>query len=173
MKVSTGGAVMKNPSKSFLLLFLIFSMFLNLGAAEKMPVETVTVPNPGEELSSGSFDGLVPMNEKLVSKPGPVFTEANVSSEYVLPSLVSDPTPILYPSWAVNRGWEGELIIAVEILTDGSVGRYKVMRSTGRRLLDRAAIRAVRTWKFHPATEGGKAVVSCIQIPVLFRLENE
>ena len=62
-------------------------------------------------------------------------------------------------------------MIAVEILTDGSVGRFYVMQSTGHHSLDEAATQAVKSWKFHPAMRNGKPVVECIQVPVVFKLQ--
>ena len=88
------------------------------------------------------------------------------------PFLVSTPKPISYPQWALRQGWEGRLSIAVEVLKDGHVGRMQVMQSTGYRLLDEAATKAVRTWKFHPAMKNGQAIVECVQIPVTFKIST-
>jgi protein TonB len=73
----------------------------------------------------------------------------------------------------MEQGWEGEFVIAVEILENGSVGRTYVMKSTGHKKLDEAATEAVTSWKFHPATRNAKPVVECVQIPVTFQLKSE
>lgn len=123
--------------------------------------------------SSDPFGFTVTGDGKLLTKPGPLFTEGGDYTGLELPYLLSDPNPIPYPRWAMRQGWHGRFSLAIEILPDGSVGRTKVMQSTGHRLLDRVAESAVRNWKFHPATKNGQPVVTCIQIPIVFQLEKE
>ena len=108
-----------------------------------------------------------------LAKVGSVFTEGGHYEKMSLPYLLSNPAPIPYPRWAVRQGWEGRFDIAMEILKDGSVGRTKVMRSTGYNLLDQAAVKSVKLWKFHPAMENGQPAVTCIQMPVLFQIEKD
>lgn len=109
----------------------------------------------------------------VLAKPGDVFTEGGHYEKMTLPYLLGTPAPIPYPRWAVRQGWEGRFDIALEILKDGSVGRTKVMRSTGYSLLDQAAEKSVKTWTFHPAIENGQPVATCIQMPVLFQIEKD
>lgn len=125
-----------------------------------------TLPPPGH------FEITITRDGQTVPQPGPVFTGGTEPKGMSLPYLLSNPRPIPYPRWAVRQGWRGTFILAVEILPTGAVGRWKVMQSTGYRLLDEVATKAVREWRFHPATEEGKPVVSCIQIPVHFKLQD-
>lgn len=106
-------------------------------------------------------------------KTGLVFTEGGDYNGITLPHLISTPRAISYPRWAVRQGWQGELILALEILSEGSVGRFSVMKSTGHKLLDQAAIQGVKGWKFSPAIKDGKPLTTCIQIPILFQLQSE
>lgn len=108
----------------------------------------------------------------IEATPGQIFTTGTHPADFVLPSLKEDPVPIRYPRWAVQEGWEGSFVIAVEILPTGEVGRWNITQSTGYPLLDQAATEAVRKWRFHAALEQGKPVVSCIQIPIHFELEE-
>ena len=55
---------------------------------------------------------------------------------------------------------------------DGSVGALSVSKSL-EESLDRSAVRAVRTWKFDPATRVGKPVVVVVEINVDFELPEE
>ena len=107
----------------------------------------------------------------ISSEPGKVFTTGSQEADFELPFLKKSPEPIRYPRWALKQGWQGELVAAVEILPDGAVGRWQVMRSTGHRSLDDAAVKAMRSWRFEPARFHGKPVVSCIQIPVRFKVD--
>lgn len=107
----------------------------------------------------------------ISSEPGKVFTTGSQGADFELPFFKKSPKPIRYPRWALKQGWQGKLVVAVEILPDGAVGRWQVMRSTGHRSLDEAAVEAMRSWRFEPAKFRGKPVVSCIQIPVRFRVD--
>lgn len=137
------------------------------------PVFSAGVAISGFEIASpfAKDHQRTPRNDKLTVKPGQVFTEGGDYRGTALPYLVSDPQPIAYPRWAIRQGWQGKFVIAIEIKTDGTVGRYKVMKSTGRRVLDRVATDAVRSWKFHPAVKNGNIIVTCIEIPVTFELQ--
>lgn len=106
------------------------------------------------------------------ARTGKIFTTGTHAADFTLPSLKDEPVPIRYPRWAVREGWEGTFMIAVEILTTGQVGRWRVMESTGYPLLDEAATEAIQQWQFHPATEKGGAIISCIQIPIHFDLQD-
>lgn len=160
---------MKKIVYTFVFLTIVFAPFAFSGG--EMPLEpVVTVPTAE---STPPFSVIVTTSGALTAKPGQIFTQGGDYSGMELPYLISDPVPIVYPRWAVDHKWEGHLDIAIEVLLDGSVGRFKVMRSTGHDLLDETATRAVRSWKFHPAVKDGKPLVTCIQIPIMFRLVNE
>jgi len=118
------------------------------------------------------FEVLVNREGWIQARPGTPFTAGFHSADFVLPSLKEMPSPIQYPRWAAREGWEGTFVIAVEILPSGKVGRWKIMETTGYSLLDEAATKAVQSWRFHPATEKGRPVVSCIEIPVHFSLQS-
>lgn len=151
---------------------LILSLFLLCSAAHA--VDSLTVDPAITSSKSGSadiFGAVVTGDGKLVLNPGPVFTEGGDYEGTQMPYLLSHAKSIRYPRWALRQGWQGEFSIAIEILTDGTVGRYKVMKSTGYEILDEAATDAVKTWKFQPAMKNGKAVLTCIQIPVRFQID--
>lgn len=107
----------------------------------------------------------------LTSAPATYIPTKDQPADFTRPFLREASGPIPYPQWALERNWQGELIVAVEIRRDGTVGRWKIMRSSGYELLDRAAIRAIQKWRFEPARQKSKPVASCIQIPVHFRID--
>lgn len=152
---------------------LIMTFFLTASSAyavEKMAVETVL---PSTEAAQEMMPLLVTGQDELILKPGTVFSEGGRREGMELPYLISNPAPIQYPRWALRQGWQGDFSIAIEITKDGNVGRYKVMKSTGHSVLDEAATKAVQSWKFHPAMKNGGAIVTCIQIPVRFQINEE
>ena len=111
---------------------------------------------------------------ELLSKPATIFPENGRFEPGVsLPALISVAKPILYPGWARRKGTEGLLVVALEILENGSVGRWQIIKSTGEESLDKAATKTFLTWKFQPAMKNGKPVKTCIQVPINFELTKE
>ncbi|MBI4230395.1 MAG: energy transducer TonB, partial [Planctomycetes bacterium] len=45
-----------------------------------------------------------------------------------------------YPALAIRRGYEGAVLLRIEVLADGAVGRVEVARTSGFAVLDRAAL---------------------------------
>lgn len=76
-----------------------------------------------------------------------------------------------YPSGLIRQGLQGETLLRVRVGIDGRPARIEIERSSGHRELDRAALAAVRRWRFHPATEAGQPVPSWVIVPVGFRLD--
>jgi protein TonB len=79
--------------------------------------------------------------------------------------------PPLYPLKARRLGYEGIVMLKVLIDEDGRVDDLRVLRSSGHRVLDRAALSAVRKWLFEPGTEGGVKKKMWVKIPVRFDLK--
>jgi len=75
-----------------------------------------------------------------------------------------------YPEAARKRGEEGRVLLKVEVLANGRVGQVKVEESSGFTLLDEAALRTVRNWRFKPALKGREEVACWINIPIGFTL---
>lgn len=65
-----------------------------------------------------------------------------------------------YPKLAEDAGEEGTVVVTVTISPSGEVQSASVSRSSGHDSLDAAALRAARSWKFKPALQRGKPVVS-------------
>lgn len=85
------------------------------------------------------------------------------------PSYRRNPEPS-YPLAARRRRQEGVVLLVVEVTPTGRAAGVAVQRSSGFKLLDDAAARAVENWEFEPAREGAVAVASRIEVPVRFRL---
>ncbi|WP_141233490.1 energy transducer TonB, partial [Lysobacter antibioticus] len=73
-----------------------------------------------------------------------------------------------YPAQALRRGEAGTVRIRVEVTESGDVGSLEVAEGSGSRLLDRAALAAVRQWRFRPATRGGRPVADTVIVPITF-----
>ena len=80
--------------------------------------------------------------------------------------------PPNYPKAAREMGIQGEVVLEVEILDDGTIGEIEVFESVqeGPGGLDEAAIEAVKQWKYQPGTSRGEPVTMWIKQTINFTL---
>jgi len=89
----------------------------------------------------------------------------------VLPNYFRNPPPI-YPRLAREQGYEGTVLLEVQVLPSGHGGHITVLESSGHAVLDEAALKAVQQWQFRPARRGRMPVAVSVEIPITFRLIN-
>ncbi|NBW00682.1 MAG: energy transducer TonB [Betaproteobacteria bacterium] len=77
-----------------------------------------------------------------------------------------------YPQMSRRLGEQGAVVLRVMISQDGRAGEIQLSKSSGYSRLDRAAIEAVRDWRFVPALKGGRPVAAWYEWRWEFRLEN-
>ncbi|MDR0869096.1 MAG: energy transducer TonB [Planctomycetota bacterium] len=75
-----------------------------------------------------------------------------------------------YPEAARRRRQEGTVWLRLEIDARGDVRTATVDASSGYPLLDDAAVRAARQWRFRPATRFGQPAAGTVSAPVEFHL---
>jgi protein TonB len=88
---------------------------------------------------------------------------------------LTDPVPRYnphpeYPREARRFGWEGTVLLIIQVLPDGSTGKIEIKESSGYSVLDQAAVQAIRRWRFEPAQRQGISVPATIELPVIFKL---
>lgn len=86
-------------------------------------------------------------------------------------AYLHNPRPV-YPPMAVQMGWQGRVVLQVEVLRDGRAGQVSVARSSGHAVLDEAAMQAVRGWQFVPARRDGQLVDQTFLVPLPFVLKE-
>lgn len=90
--------------------------------------------------------------------------------ERIEPVLEHRPKP-RYPTVARRRGYEGTVVLRIEVLEDGSVGDIEIRQSSGHDVLDRQAERTIREqWRFKPGRLDGRTAALWIDIPIEFHL---
>ncbi|RMF89760.1 MAG: TonB family protein [Nitrospinota bacterium] len=94
------------------------------------------------------------------------------SGDTLVPPVPRYNPPPSYPRKARRFGWEGTVLLIIEVRPDGRSGKITVKKSSGYPLLDRAAIRTVRKWRFTPARRQGTPVSATVELPVVFRLDR-
>jgi periplasmic protein TonB len=87
----------------------------------------------------------------------------------VKPPVKVKGAPPVYPDVAKRARVEGVVILEATIGIDGKVKDIKVIRSV--KLLEAAAMDAVRTWEFKPTVVNGQTVQVITTIPVNFSLD--
>jgi protein TonB len=75
-----------------------------------------------------------------------------------------------YPPESRRRREQGEVVVEVEVLPDGTAGAISVVTDPGYRRLDDAAIDAARRTRFRPALQDGVPTRGRIRIPFRFML---
>ena len=63
-------------------------------------------------------------------------------------------------------------MLSVEVLPSGHCGEINIFKSSGHRILDKAAVAAVKEWKFKSAKNNGINIGSSIEIPIRFVLRD-
>ena len=128
----------------------------------------LTPPPPAEVASAlPASPAVVPA--PVAAPPAPVAALAVPANTHA--TSRRNPKPD-YPTLAKRRGWEGTVLLEVEVLSDGAPGKIEVARSSGRAVLDNAALRAVKHWLFEPARHGALPVTSTLTLSIVFKLEK-
>jgi len=93
-----------------------------------------------------------------------------VTSEIVPPELVSKVSPG-YPAAAVRVGAEGDVELRLTVGRTGEVTDVEVLKGLKWGLTEEA-VRAVRKWKYRPATSNGEPVEATITVSIHFGLAD-
>ena len=89
------------------------------------------------------------------------------------PKLVEPPSEKpQYPIRASERGIEGWVVLEFTITETGTVRNPKVMDAKPKRIFDRAAIQAIRKWKYRPRVIDGVAVERTEEVKLTFDLDD-
>lgn len=94
-----------------------------------------------------------------------------------VPQLVSEsrfaktPQPPGYPRLAKRKGIEGTVVYEVWLDEEGQQIKVKLKDSSGTKMLDKAASKAIAQWKFLPYKVNGQAVAHRVYVPIKFKLD--
>jgi TonB family protein len=102
--------------------------------------------------------------------PGDTAGKAIDSANRGLRVAVAAPVSKFYPLAARREGISGRVMLRIIVGTDGCVWHTELLRSSGSRLLDEAAMRAAEYFRFYPALRNGQPVVGRVRLPIAFQL---
>lgn len=134
---------------------------------DSKPVKSATKPQPQSKPKNQTSQVANTTNNK----------KALLSSGTQSPELVSRPTfatrpgPVSYPRLAKRRGIQGQVMVEIWIDPKGKQIKQKVISSSGTEILDQAALKAIKKWKFSSHIVDGQAIAHRVHIPVRFQLD--
>ncbi len=139
--------------------------------SEKIKTEILKTEPYGYEVGEGSpnlqSSGLTE-NEIIAPAVNPQSLEDSQSDR--LPVKIRGLKPE-YPLKARQNNWEGVTVLKILIQADGKVGEATIIQSSGYELLDMAAVKAVKQWRYRPALKNGVAIAWQVRVRVKFMLE--
>ena len=160
-------------------------------APPPVPQPVKPQPQPPRQLTRAPAPKLSPAVTPLVTPPPQATTPANTAATHVpapaTPVPAAPPVPVAetapignaaylhnpapdYPPIAQDQGWEGRVLLRVHVLPNGQPDSVDIRTSSGRKMLDAAALAAVRRWIFVPAKRGDEAVDGWVNVPIDFKL---
>ncbi|MCH6485268.1 TonB family protein [Pseudoxanthomonas sp. LH2527] len=101
--------------------------------------------------------------------PAPTATVPLAPGDVPVPIPGQTPAPE-YPAAAMRNGDQGTVMVRVEVGADGVPTSVDVAQRSGSRDLDRAAVTAVRQWRFQPAQRDGQPVPGAVTVPIDFKM---
>ena len=136
------------------------------GAVSDISAAGLTPEGPGSARGAGDRDG----GTGLRGGPGHLRALDPGTGGITPPALIRQVRPN-YTMAAMQARVRGVVVMDVVVLPDGSVGEVKIVRSIDPNFgLDQEAIKAVRQWRFRPASRAGTPVAMLVMVEMLFEL---
>ncbi len=138
-------------------------------------VEVTQAPLPDTVTSIISAEQAPPAQvapARAETMPPPSTTPAN--SAPMRTAVLADANGCTRPDYPVNairKNQSGTVTLALLVGTDGRVADSRIQSSSGSHELDRAAVAALSTCRFKPATNGGVAEQAWAQIAYVWTLD--
>lgn len=141
---------------------------------KESPAPTVSGQSFGENSSPGGDTSAplapgVPVGAAEVLAAAPV--KAPIQVETARPDHAHNPPPD-YPALARRFGLSGRVLMRVLVEASGEAREVRIAGSSGHEVLDQAALKSVRSWRFLPARRGSDTFAAWVEFPVKFELTN-
>ena len=141
------------------------------GSASNAPAPALdgsasTLPAPVANEGTAAVAATAPAKKATTSKRTPAVRRDRdpqlIASSQVMPR---------YPAAALRSGETGTVMVEVAVDSKGVPTNVSIENRSGNRELDRAALSAVKQWRFQPALRDGTQVASTVMVPVQFELD--
>lgn len=113
----------------------------------------------------------VPVEEPPPPPPAPPAPPAPIIPPNFVAAYLDNPAPA-YPIASKRMGESGKVMLRVLVNPEGRAETVDVQTSSGYARLDRAAVEAVRKWKFVPAKQGDRSLAAWVLVPLNFELKT-
>ena len=138
------------------------------------PLPAGEQPGGASGLEEPDQEALAERPQIIEQAPSPAPTPAPAAPG---PTASTDPAPVSspsprYPQEALRRGESGKVMVRIEVGPDGVPTATSIVESSQSRALDKAALDAVKRWRFSPAVADGHPVVGSVVVPIEFNLDR-
>jgi len=158
-------------------------------APEKIPEKIAPpIPKPKQKQDKPKLKPFpkAPTSERAVKAPEPEPLPVEKPTEeipiepesesVVLPSAdateLNNKAPV-YPGMSKKLKEEGTVLLKILVTKEGRVADIEIKNSSGFKRLDDAAVKAIKRWKFNPATQAGAAIDYWYDIDFEFSLRKK
>jgi len=133
---------------------------------EEIPVQTMLeIETPGIDISGVQVGSALEMGRFSAAM---LFGAYNEDGD-IVPILRVEP---VYPAVAMMRQINGWVDLEYIVMPDGSVAQARVVASDPEGMFDKAALRAIKRWKFKPRVVNGQPVPRGVSQRINFNLFN-
>lgn len=157
------------------LLAMLAAGYWWYGQDRNTPSPTTRVEAPSAPVQASP----APSSAATAKRPVPASTAHAKAARRAAPAGERAAAPIAssqvmphYPPAALRAGLGGTVLVNATVGTDGVPTEVSLDARSGNRELDRAALQAVRQWRFQPALQAGKPIASVVKVPVEFTPEG-
>ena len=142
-------------------------------APVKKTLREVRVPKAHRSIAESQQQDIPPVIADAVPPAaGPTIVADNTPVAPRVGAAYSANTPPDYPRMLLKRGIEGDVLVRAQVQPDGHCSEVQLVESSGYRQFDRAALSAVRDWRFVPASSGVHTVMAWVDVPIEFRVNR-
>ena len=139
-----------------------------VGAEKTLRVEGLfgaAASGDGQGSRAGGLDASPALDSHALAGAG-IGIVAGSSAGYLLKTRPN------YPEHARKHGWQGMVLLEVSINARGEPTAVRVKESSRFTILDEAAVKAVKQWRFEPARVNGRPQGCTVEVPIRFCLSR-
>lgn len=134
-------------------------------------VEATTEPPKEEEITKPEAAPVLTQEPaKTPEKAEPVVEEKIEPPKFGV-AYLNNPAPD-YPALSRRQGEEGRVLMKVLVSAQGAAEDVQIEESSGSERLDKAALSAVKRWRFIPAKRNNQPLSAYVLVPMKFSLDR-
>lgn len=118
------------------------------------------------------YEMAVPVAETPMPTPAPTPMAQVADSGPSVQQSYGEIAAIPYPIRGRKQQLEGKVMLRVLVSENGDPLKVEVETSSGHRVLDMAALKGVKKWKFNPGYKSGQPIQGWVLVPINFSLNQ-